>query len=88
MEAFLTMVEQSGRSSWELLQDITPTGAVQEQAMAVALTVAERALNGRGAAGSTAAASPAPSRPLSPWTCWSPSNPRWRVRWARAAATC
>ena len=48
MEAFLTLVEQSGRSSWELLQDITPTGAVQEQAMAVALTVAERALNGRG----------------------------------------
>ena len=49
MEAFLTLVEQSGRSSWELLQDITPTGAVQEQAIAVALTVAERALNGRGA---------------------------------------
>ena len=49
MDAFLALVEQSGRSSWELLQDITPTGAVQEQAMAVALTVAERALNGRGA---------------------------------------
>ena len=49
MEAFLTLVEQSGRSSWELLQNITPTGAVQEQAMAVALTVAERALDGRGA---------------------------------------
>ena len=49
MDAFLALVEQSGRSSWELLQDITPTGAVQEQAMAVALTVAERALDGRGA---------------------------------------
>ena len=49
MDAFLALVEQSGRSSWELLQDITPTGAVQEQAMAVALTVAERALNDRGA---------------------------------------
>src|SRR5699024_3525444 len=32
MDAFLALVEQSGRSSWELLQDITPTGAVQEQA--------------------------------------------------------
>ena len=31
MDAFLVLVEQSGRSSWELLQDITPTGAVQEQ---------------------------------------------------------
>ena len=49
METFLSLVRESGRSSWTLLQDITPTGAVQEQAMAVALTVAERALNGRGA---------------------------------------
>ena len=49
MDAFLALVEQSGRSSWELLQNITPAGAVQEQAMAVALTVAERALGGRGA---------------------------------------
>ena len=49
METFLTVVNQSGRSSWELLQDITPIGAVKEQAMAVALAVAERALAGRGA---------------------------------------
>ncbi len=49
MESFLALVNQSGRSSWDLLQDITPTGAVKEQAMAVALTVAERALAGRGA---------------------------------------
>lgn len=49
MNAFLTLVDQSGRSSWELLQDITPAGAVKEQAMAVALAVAERALEGQGA---------------------------------------
>ena len=49
MDAFLALVRESGRSSWELLQNITPTGAVAEQAMAVALTVAERALGGRGA---------------------------------------
>ena len=49
METFLSLVRQSGRSSWEQLQDITPTGAVKEQAMAVALTAAERALDGRGA---------------------------------------
>lgn len=48
-DAFLALVNESGRSSWELLQDITPAGAVQEQAMAVALAVAERALAGRGA---------------------------------------
>ena len=49
MDAFLALVDQSGRSSWELLQNITPAGAVKEQAMAVALTVARRALGGRGA---------------------------------------
>ena len=49
METFLAVVNQSGRSSWELLQNITPAGAVADQAMAVALTVAQRALDGRGA---------------------------------------
>ena len=49
MDAFLALVNESGRSSWELLQNITPAGAVQHQDMAVALTVAQRALGGRGA---------------------------------------
>mgnify|MGYP002614234684 FL=1 len=49
MDAFLSLVKASGRSSWTLLQNIAPTGAVKEQAMAVALAVAERALKGRGA---------------------------------------
>ena len=49
MDRFLAVVDQSGRSSWELLQNITPTGAVADQAMAVALAVAQRALGGRGA---------------------------------------
>ena len=49
MDTFLALVNESGHSSWEQLQDITPAGAVQEQSMAIALTVAQRALNGRGA---------------------------------------
>lgn len=49
VDAFLALVRESGHSSWELLQNITPTGAVREQAMAVALAVAGRALGGRGA---------------------------------------
>ena len=49
MDAFMALVKESGRSSWEFLQNITPAGAVREQAMAVALAVAERALKGRGA---------------------------------------
>ena len=49
MDTFLDLVNESGHSSWEQLKDITPAGAVQEQSMAIALTVAQRALNGRGA---------------------------------------
>ncbi len=48
-DSFLALVKESGRSSWMYLQDIVPAGAVQEQAMAVALAVAETALAGRGA---------------------------------------
>ena len=43
MDTFLSLVRESGPPPRELLQDITPTGAVREQAMAVALTIAERA---------------------------------------------
>ena len=48
-DTFLQLVKESGRSSWELLQNITPAGAVEAQDMAVALVAAETALNGRGA---------------------------------------
>ena len=48
-ETFLNLVKESGRSSWELLQNITPAAAVAHQDMAIALTVAEKALNGEGA---------------------------------------
>ncbi len=48
-DAFLQLVKESGRSSWELLQNITPAGAVEAQDMAIALVAAETALNGRGA---------------------------------------
>lgn len=48
-DQFLRLVSASGRSSWMYLQNIAPAGAVREQAMAVALAAAERALDGRGA---------------------------------------
>ena len=48
-DAFLQLVKESGRSSWELLQNITPVGAVEAQDMAIALEAAEIALNGKGA---------------------------------------
>ena len=67
--AFLALVRESGRSSWELLQNITPTGAVKEQAMAVALDRGgARPWRAAAPAASTAAASPAPYRPSCPWT--------------------
>ena len=48
-DAFLQLVKESGRSSWELLQNITPAGAVEAQDMAIALEAAEIALNRKGA---------------------------------------
>lgn len=48
-DAFLQLVKESGRSSWELLQNITPAGAVEAQDMAIALEAAEIALDGKGA---------------------------------------
>ncbi len=49
VEAFLELVKASGRSSWMYLQNITPTGAVEQQAVAVALALCEELLEGRGA---------------------------------------
>ena len=49
VEEFLHLVRQSGRSSWMYLQNITPAGAVEQQAVAVALALCEELLDGRGA---------------------------------------
>ena len=46
---FLSLVNQSGRSSWMYLQNIYPAGAVTHQPVALALALCETLLNGRGA---------------------------------------
>ena len=48
-ETFLRLAAQSGRSSWMYLQNITPAGAVEHQAVAVALALCDTLLQGRGA---------------------------------------
>ena len=48
-ESFLQLVKESGRSSWMYLQNVLTTGAVKEQAVAVALALCEKYLQGRGA---------------------------------------
>lgn len=48
-ERFLRLVGESGRSSWMYLQNITPTGAVEHQDVAVALSLCDIFLKGRGA---------------------------------------
>ena len=50
MQTYLKIVRESGRSSWEFLQDIIPTGSVEHQDMAIALALAEKLLEGDGAA--------------------------------------
>lgn len=48
-EAYLQLVRQSGISSWTRLQNITPNGSTEQQAVAFALSAAEAALRGKGA---------------------------------------
>lgn len=47
-ETFLQLVKESGRSSWVYLQNVLTTGAVKNQAVAVALALCEKYLQGRG----------------------------------------
>lgn len=46
---FLTLVNESGRSSWLYLQNVVPTGNTRHQELALTLALAGRLLNGRGA---------------------------------------
>ena len=48
-EAFLSLVNASGLSSWRFLQNIVPAGYTRHQEMALALALAERALDSAGA---------------------------------------
>ena len=49
VQTFLKLVTESGRSSWMYLQNICPAGAVEHQAVAVALALCDTLLHGRGA---------------------------------------
>ena len=49
VQTFLKLVTESGRSSWMYLQNICPAGAVEHQAVAVALALCDTLLRGRGA---------------------------------------
>ena len=48
-EGFLSLIKQSGYSSYMYLQNVIPAGYKQHQDVAVALALAEHYLNGRGA---------------------------------------
>ena len=49
VERFLELIKESGRSSWMYLQNITPTGAVMHQEVAVALALCKKLLGNKGA---------------------------------------
>ena len=48
-DTFLRLVNESGDSSWEYLQNITPAGYVRQQAVGLTIAAARQALGGRGA---------------------------------------
>ena len=47
--AYLSLVRESGLSSWRYLQNVTPVGAAAEQPMALTLALCEKLLAGKGA---------------------------------------
>ena len=47
--AFLSLIRESGLSSWRYLQNVVPAGYTHHQEVALALSVCERLLGGRGA---------------------------------------
>jgi len=47
--AFLKLINESGRSSWMLLQNVIPAGCTDNQALAFSLAICEKLLGGRGA---------------------------------------
>jgi galactokinase len=49
LDAYLTLVEESGRSSWELLQNLYPGSAPREQGLPVALALTKGFLGREGA---------------------------------------
>ena len=49
VDLFLELIKESGRSSWMYLQNITPTGAVMHQEVAVTLALCKKLLGGKGA---------------------------------------
>ena len=49
MDRFLRLVNESGLSSWTLLQNVVPAGYKEHQEMAVSLALASELLGGRGA---------------------------------------
>lgn len=48
-EEFLSLVNESGRASWMLLQNVIPVGYVAHQEMALTLALCSRLLEGKGA---------------------------------------
>ena len=49
VDSFLGLVKESGRSSWMYLQNITPTGSIRHQEVAVSLALCKKLLSGKGA---------------------------------------
>lgn len=47
--AFLKLIDESGHSSWEYLQNITPAGAIDQQAVGLTIALAKELLHGEGA---------------------------------------
>ena len=85
---FLALVNASGDSSWEYLQNITPAGAAARQDMALTLALCRRLLAGPEPSASTAAGSRGRRSPSSRRSGFRASRRGWSGRSPPAAAAC
>ena len=87
-DTFLRLVNESGHSSWEYLQNVIPAGYKEHQEMGVTIAAAKHYLNGKGAVRVHGGGLPVRLRPLCRWKCWPTSRPTWKPSLVRAAAMC
>ena len=86
-ETFLQLVNESGTSSWEYLQNVIPAGYKEHQEVAVTIAAAKHFLNGAGAVRVHGGGFAGTVQAFVPLEKLDAFKLRWRPFWAQASAT-
>lgn len=87
-DGFLSVIRQSGASSYMYLQNVSPAGAVEKQEMAVTLALCEHYLDGAGAYRVHGGGFAGTCQAFVPWSDWKPSGKESTVCWEKAPVMC